>query len=139
MTLVNLKHVCIICWQHVYWQTKERLQNNLYIIFLHVVNVTYVVLEWVCQIWTKFSEAKLRHVGLNGLHDLHDLDINFCVLCKIRKYRGMFEVKSPEKYMQVPNGTRPVVGRSKHPLSACYIRRKCSMETSHKSEKGRVR
>ena len=33
--------------------------------------------------------------------------------------------------MQVPNGTGPGVRRSKHPLSACYSRRKCSMETSH--------
>ena len=64
----------------------------------------------------------------------------------------MFEVKSPEKiqvrekdwsqqveHMQVPNGTGPGVRRSKRPLSACYTRRKCSMETSHKSVEGRVR
>ena len=61
----------------------------------------------------------------------------------------MFEVNSPEKiqvrekdwsqqveHMQVPNGTGPGVRRSKRPLSACYTRRKCSMETSHKSVKG---
>ena len=27
----------------------------------------YVVLEWICQIWTKFSEAKFRHVSLNDV------------------------------------------------------------------------
>ena len=26
----------------------------------------YVVLEWICKSWTKCSEAKLRHVSLNG-------------------------------------------------------------------------
>ena len=44
----------------IYWLSlaKERLQNNLLIIFLklinifslHIVNIIYVVLEWVCQI-----------------------------------------------------------------------------------------
>ena len=64
----------------------------------------------------------------------------------------MFEVNSPEKntssgkglvskaeHMQVPNGTGPGVRRSKRPLSACYIHRKCSRETSHKSVKSRFR
>ena len=32
--------------------------NNIF--FLHMVNFMYVVLGWVCQIKTKFSEAKLR-------------------------------------------------------------------------------
>ena len=41
--------------------------------------------------------------------------------------------------MQVPDGTGPGVRNSKRPLSACFIRRKCSMETSHKSIEGRVR
>ena len=36
------------------------------IFFLQIVNLMYVVLEWICLIWTKFSEAKLRHVSLNG-------------------------------------------------------------------------
>ena len=68
---------------------------------------------------------------------------------KSRKYRGMFEVNSPEKlrqvrekdwsqqleHMEVPNGTEPGVRRSKRPLSACYTRRKCSFETSHMSVK----
>ena len=39
------------------------------------------------------------------------------------------------EHMQVPNGTGPGVRRSKRPVSACYSRRKCSMETSHKSVK----
>ena len=39
-------------------------------IFLHIVNIMYVVLEWICQIWTKWSEAKLRHVSLNGFAGL---------------------------------------------------------------------
>ena len=65
----------------------------------------------------------------------------------------MFEKNSPEKLrqvrekdwyqqgkqMQVQNGTGPGVRRSKCPLSACFTRRKCSMETTHKLGKGRVR
>ena len=35
-------------------------------LLLHIVNILYVVVEWLCQIWTKFSEAKLRYVCLNG-------------------------------------------------------------------------
>ena len=71
------------------------------------------------------------------------------VQAKSRKYRGMFEVNSPEKiqvrkkdwsqqveHMQVPNGKGPGVRRSKHPLSACNTRRKCSMVFSHKFVKG---
>ena len=41
--------------------------------------------------------------------------------------------------MQVPNGTGPGVQMSKRPLSACHIRRKYTMETSHNSLKGRAR
>ena len=41
--------------------------------------------------------------------------------------------------MQVPNGPGQGVRRSKPPLSACYTRRKFSLETSHKSVKDRVR
>ena len=66
--------------------------------------------------------------------------------------KRMFEVNSSEKlqvqeknwsqqveHMQVPNGTGASVRRSKCPLEACYIRDKCSMETSNKSVKGRFR
>ena len=66
---------------------------------------------------------------------------------------GLFEVNSPEnitpssvedlsqqvEHIQIPNGTGPDVRRSKRPLSACYTRRKCSIETANKSVKGRVR
>ena len=38
-----------------------------------------------------------------------------------------------------PKQTGPGVRRSKRPLSACHTRRKCSMETTKKSVKGRVR
>ena len=38
-----------------------------------------------------------------------------------------------------PKGTGPGVRRSKHPLSACHTRRKCSMETTQNSVKGQVR
>ena len=41
----------------IYWPAKERLQSNLFvfiklndIFFLHIVNIMYVVLEWICQI-----------------------------------------------------------------------------------------
>ena len=43
------------------------------------------------------------------------------------------------EHMQVPNGTGPGVQRSECPLLACYIRHKCSMETSRNSVKGQVR
>ena len=39
------------------------------------------------------------------------------------------------EHIQVPNGTGPGV-RRKRPLSACYTRCKCSLETSQKSVKG---
>ena len=38
-----------------------------------------------------------------------------------------------------PKGTGPGVRRSKRPLSECHTRRKCSMETTQNSVKGRVR
>ena len=73
----------------------------------------------------------------------------FAVLLKAksRKYRVIFEVNSPEtlrqvrdedwsqqvEHMKVSNGTGPGVQR--RPLSAYYTRRKCSIETSHKSVK----
>ena len=37
-----------------------------------MVKSMYDVLWWVCQIWTKFAEAKLRYINLNGLNDLRD-------------------------------------------------------------------
>ena len=43
------------------------------------------------------------------------------------------------EHMQVQNGKVPGVRRNKRPLLACLTRRKCSMETSHKSVKGLVR
>ena len=78
------------------------------------------------------------------------MDSYFCQANSI-KYHGMFEVKSPEKiqvrekglsqhveYMQVPNGTGQGIFKSKCLLSACYTCRKYSMQTYHKSVKGRV-
>ena len=66
-SLLQFWKICLI-----YWPAKERLQS-IYcfiklneIFFLHIINIIYVVLEWICQIWTKFSEAKLRQVSLNG-------------------------------------------------------------------------
>ena len=62
---------------------------------------------------------------------------------KSRKYRGVFEKHIPEKYilekdwsqqkehMQVPKGSGPSVRRIKHPLLACFTRRKSSIETCH--------
>ena len=72
---------------------------------------------------------------------------------QIRENWLMFEVNRPTKllqfrekdwcqqveYIQVPNGTGPGVRRSKRPLSVCFTSRKCFIETSHKSLKGRVR
>ena len=57
-----------------------------------------------------------------------------------KKYKfGKKDWSQQVEQMQVPNGTGSGVRRSKRPLSACYYRRKCSMETSHKSVKGRIR
>ena len=41
--------------------------------FLHLVKVVCDVFEDKCEIWTRCSEAKLLHVELNGLQDLHDI------------------------------------------------------------------
>ena len=68
-------------------------------------------------------------------------------------YLGMYGVHSPVnirqvwdkdwsqrvEHMQVPKGTGLGVRRSKRSLSACYIRRKCHMETYHNSVICRVR
>ena len=72
---------------------------------------------------------------------------------KSRKYRGMFEVPSPEK-IKLTSGKglvstsrthvrhiwdRSGLRRSDIPQSACHTCRKCSMETSHNLVKGQVR
>ena len=49
--------------------------------FLYIVNVMYVVLGWVCQIKTKFSEAKLRS-GLIEWFARPARYLNFWVLWK---------------------------------------------------------
>ena len=51
------------------------------LLFFHIVNIMYIVLEQICQIWTKFSEAKIRQVSLNGFARLA-LYLNFWVLWK---------------------------------------------------------
>ena len=42
-------------------------------VFSHLVKVVCDVFEDKCQILTRFSEAKLLDVDLNGLLDLHDI------------------------------------------------------------------
>ena len=68
---------------------------------------------------------------------------------KSRKYQGVFEVKSRVKtwqvrgiwsqqleHSQVPKwGTEPGVRKGKRSLLASHTRCKCSMETTHNSEK----
>ena len=80
-------------------------------------------------------------------------NVNNAYKAKSRKYRGIFEEHSPEKIRQVrkkvlvstsrtyasPKGTGPGVRRSKGPLAACHTRRKCSIETTQNSVKGRFR
>ena len=46
-------------------------KTEWYILFTYCKH-NVCCLEWICQIWSKFSEAKLRHVSF-VLHDLHDL------------------------------------------------------------------
>ena len=66
---------------NIYWTPKETLQSNLlyyfikwdYMVFLHLVKVLRYVFEDKCQIWTRFSEAEIWLVDLNGLHDLYDI------------------------------------------------------------------
>ena len=53
---------------------------------------------------------------------------------KIRQVRGK-DWSQHVEHMQVLNWTGQGVWRSKRPLSACYTRRICSMEISHKSVK----
>ena len=55
----------------------------------------------------------------------------------VRKNNDKGLVSTSKTYAS-PKGTGPGVRRSKCPLSACYTRRKCSMETSQNSVKGRV-
>ena len=43
------------------------------------------------------------------------------------------------EHMQVLKGTGPGARRSKRPLSACHTHRKCSIETTQNSVKGRFR
>ena len=71
-------------------------------------------------------------------------NIEGCSKCIVRKQIPPVQVRQKDwsqqvVHMQVPNGTGPGVRRSKRPLSACYTRRKRSMETSHKLEKYPVR
>ena len=42
-------------------------------VFLYHVKVVRDVFEDKCQVWTRFSEAELWEVDLNGLHDLNDI------------------------------------------------------------------
>ena len=57
------------------------------IFFLHIVNIIYVILEWIYKIWTKFSEVKPRHVSLMVLQRLARY-LNFWVLCKVKSGCG---------------------------------------------------
>ena len=43
------------------------------IFFFHIVNIIYVVLEWICQIWTKFSKRNFSTSVWMVLHELHDI------------------------------------------------------------------
>ena len=66
------------------------------------------------------------------------------------RYQRILEIQSHEiwrvpdrlvsalELIKVTNGTGPGVHRSKNPLTACYIRCKCSIETSQKSAKSPV-
>ena len=69
--------------------------NNIF--FLHIVWVIYVVLGWVCQIWTKFSEAKLWHVTLNGFTLARYL--SFVVLWKPKMVVVEWERSKPANLM----------------------------------------
>ena len=83
-------HRCPLCCRHHHiLASKSKVTKEFVycfiklndIFFLHIVNIMYVVLEWICQIWTKFSEAKLRHVSLNGFARLARY-LSFWVLLK---------------------------------------------------------
>ena len=117
-------------------------------------------IELISTWYSRFSNLHLMRHILNCLMSkacsrLHVKIVLLLFVCKAksRKYRGLFEVNSPEnkirqvlekkwsqqeEQMQVPYGTASGVRRSKRPLSACYSRRKWSMETYHKSVKGQV-
>ena len=80
------------------------------------------------------------------------LNFAFHLRAKSRKYRGYSKsivrkdndkfgkgLVSTSRTYASPKGTGSGVRRSKRPLSACHTRRKCSMDTSQNSVKGRVR
>ena len=43
------------------------------IFFLHIVNIMYVVLEWICQIWTSSVKRNFDTSVWMVLLDLHDI------------------------------------------------------------------
>ena len=59
----------------------------------------------------------------------------------VRKHNDKFGkgLVSTSRTYASPKWTGPGVRRNKRPLSACHTRRKCSMETTQNSVKGRVR
>ena len=59
----------------------------------------------------------------------------------VRKNKDKFGkgLVSTSRTYASPKGTGPSVRKSKRPLSACHTRRKCSMETTQNSVKGRAR
>ena len=61
--------------------------------FLHIVIVVRDVYEDTCQMWIRFSEAKLLLVVLNGLQDLHDISTSGCYESEINQYgrEGIFK------------------------------------------------
>ena len=62
----------------------------------------YVVLEWICQIRTKFSEAKLRHISLNGFARLARY-LSFWVLWKQNSRCGRERMQKTEVPRDVRN------------------------------------
>ena len=58
-----------------------------------------------CQIWTRFSEAKLLYVDLNGLHDLHDISTSGYYVGEKNQYSLDGIIQNNEKSSEINNKT----------------------------------
>ena len=81
-----------------------------------------------------YSSSNVKSRNYRGIHVVYSKSI-------VQKNNDKFGkgLVSTSRTYSSPKGTGPGVRRSKRPLSACHSRRKCSIETTQNSVKGRVR
>ena len=69
------------------------------------LNGVYILVEVSFYIWTRFSEAKLLYVVLNGLQDLHDSSTSGYNEVGKHQYGGEGIFQNNEKSSEVDNKT----------------------------------